>query len=166
MAFRLAAVLVVIAAPVISGLAPIRDSRDPEQIAGPTCGRPEPNNWLAPPPSSFRGEKVPPDLVFVVSNDISRAVLLLARQHAVKISDTDFVSFTGFTSAPHPTGLHPYLVRAVDMGRSTALEVSSKGSELSVFAFNLGCPHHMKTPIIAFLRARPRLVFVEAGGAL
>jgi hypothetical protein len=137
-----------------------------EQIAGPTCERPVRTNWLRTPPSSFRGEKLKLDLVLVVSHNVPKAVSLLARQTAVQVRDIDVLSWTGSPAPPHSAELHPYLIRAIDKGPSSALEVRTADNDLSVFTFSLGCAHNLKTPIIVFLHSKPRLVFVQAGGAL
>lgn len=158
-------VALVVATAVCGGATP-SNGQDTKRIRGPTCERLEPLDWLVAPPSNFRGEKISADLVLVVRSDVPRAVSLLERSGAVRINDEDIMSFTGAPPPRHPPGLQPYLVRAVDMGPSTALEVRSENGALSVFTFRLGCPHHLKTPIIVFLPAVPRLVFVQAGGAL
>jgi hypothetical protein len=166
MAFRLFPILGFALSLAVCGCTSAPGSSVTERIVGPKCGRPRSNDWLVPRPSSFRGERISPDFVLVVRNDVPRAVSLLARRAALEIGEADVRSLTGSPSPPHPPALHPYLIRAVDMGASAALEVRSEKGDVSVLTFRLGCAYYLKTPIIVFLSAAPQSVFVQAEGAL
>ena len=134
-------------------------------IAQHRCAPEKRNEWLTSAPKDFVGKKVSPELVMPVTADLGRAVSMLEPRSAVPITEADVVSFAG--SAPsHLPELRPFLVRAVDVHRSTGLTVSVEKGRLEVFAGNLGCPFHLKTPIIVFLREPPKQVVVEAMAAL